>query len=165
MSKRAQAISVMNAHPDKPMAAVVTLIADTINVTEANARSYYRYIVAHKLAGGSVDTTTKAKAAPKAKLTKTTAKAKVTKQVPATKLLHELMPESEVAKIKAANLARLKAVSARKDYKNVARPSTSTGVPDFEPNAARAEVETVYESLGSFVAPKFLNKDQLKALI
>jgi len=161
MSKRAQAISVMNAHPDKPMAAVVTLIADTINVTEANARSYYRYIVAHKLAGGSVDTTTKAKAAPKAKLTKATAKAKVTKQVPATKLL----PESEVAKIKAANLARLKAVSARKDYKNVARPSTSTGVPDFEPNAARAEVETVYESLGSFVAPKFLNKDQLKALI
>jgi len=161
MSKRAQAISVMNAHPDKPMAVVVTLIADTINVTEANARSYYRYIVAHKLAGGSVDTTTKAKAAPKAKLTKATAKAKVTKQVPATKLL----PESEVAKIKAANLARLKAVSARKDYKNVARPSTSTGVPDFEPNAARAEVETVYESLGSFVAPKFLNKDQLKALI
>jgi len=161
MSKRAQAISIMNAHPDKPMAAVVTLIADTINVTEANARSYYRYIVAHKLAGGSVDTTTKAKAAPKAKLTKATAKAKVTKQVPATKLL----PESEVAKIKAANLARLKAVSARKDYKNVARPSTSTGVPDFEPNAARAEVETVYESLGSFVAPKFLNKDQLKALI
>ena len=161
MSKRAQAISIMNAHTDKPMAAVVTLIADTINVTEANARSYYRYIVAHKLAGGSVDTTTKAKAAPKAKLTKATAKAKVTKQVPATKLL----PESEVAKIKAANLARLKAVSARKDYKNVARPSTSTGVPDFEPNAARAEVETVYESLGSFVAPKFLNKDQLKALI
>ena len=161
MSKRAQAISVMNANPDKPMATVVTLIADTINVTEANARSYYRWIVAHKLAAGSVEKTTKAKAAPKAKLTKATAKAKVTKQVPATKLL----PESEVARIKAANLARLKAVSARKDYKNVARPSTSTGVPDFEPNAARAEVDELQSELASFAAPKFLNKDQLKALI
>ena len=70
VSKRAQAIAIMNANTDKPMAAVVPLIANAINVTEANAKSYYRYIVEHKLAAGAVQKSVKTKEVPAKKLLK-----------------------------------------------------------------------------------------------
>ena len=89
------------------------------------------------------------------------AKVKFKKEVPAKTLL----PDSEVAKIKAANLARMKAVSAKtKQYTNVARPE-GPGVDGFDPDEARAEVSNLVADLDSFKAPKFLSKAQLKAMI
>ena len=167
MSKRSDAIAVMVANSTKPMSEVVVLIAETINVTVANAKSYYRYIVEHKLAPGTVEKTKRA--VSDAKLEKQVKregreyKAKLkakSKEVSAASLL----PSTEVAKIKAANLARMKEVSSkRKVYTNVARPE-GDGVAGFDADVARAEVETILAD-ESFTAPRFLNKAELKTLV
>ena len=76
-----------------------------------------------------------------------------------------LLPPDELAKIKSANLARMKAVSAKtKIYANVARPE-GPGVEDFDADEARAEVSNIVNDLDSFKAPRFLSKAQLKAMI
>jgi hypothetical protein len=147
MTKRSQAIEIMKANTDKDMATVVKLIATKINVTEANAKSYYRYIVANGLAEGVVETT------------KRTAK---TKKVPAAKMLTDLglnkkgkftgkvkaevaKSADEIAKIKEANLERMKQVSAKlskvRGYLpgQVAAPEADTPA-DFDPQLAREEV-------------------------
>ena len=94
--------------------------------------------------------------------------ARKTKEVPAKKLLKELNVKSpaEVAKIKAANLARMKEVSAKqKKYNQIARPD-GPGVKDFDADAARAEVaEFVEHGDDSFSVPRFLSKSQVKALV
>jgi hypothetical protein len=73
------------------------------------------------------------------------------------------LPPAEVAKIKQANLARMKEVSAKqKKYNQVARPE-GAGVADFDADVARAEVATMLED--DFAAPKFLSKAQLKAMV
>jgi hypothetical protein len=70
----------------------------------------------------------------------------------------------EVAKIKAANLARMKEVSAKqKKYNQIARPD-GPGVDGFDADVARAEVQEMLED-DSFAMPKFLSKDQVKAMV
>jgi len=102
-----------------------------------------------------------AAATPKAPKEKAPKPVKFKKEVAAKTLL----PDSEVAKIKAANLARMKAVSAKtKIYTNVARPE-GPGVEDFDADEARAEVSNIVNDLDSFKAPRFLSKAQLKAMI
>jgi hypothetical protein len=102
--------------------------------------------------------TPKAPKAPKEKAPKVV---KFKKEVAAKTLL----PASELAKIKEANLARMKAVSAKsKVYANVARPE-GPGVEDFDADEARAEVSNIVNDLDSFKAPRFLSKAQLKAMI
>ena len=163
MSKRSDAIAVMVANSTKPMSEVVVLIAETINVTVANAKSYYRYIVEHELAPGTVEKTKRAisdtKLEKQVKRESREYKAN-SKEVPAASLL----PPSEIAKIKQANLARMKEVSSkRKVYTNVARPE-GDGVDDFDADVARAEVATMLAD-ESFTAPRFLNKAELKTLV
>jgi len=73
----------------------------------------------------------------------------------------------EIAKIKAANLARMKAVSEKtKKYTMVAREE-GAGVPNFDPEKARAEVATFLDNgdIDSFAAPEALTADQVKALV
>ena len=83
------------------------------------------------------------------------------KQVPAMSLL----PDSEVAKIKEANLKRMREVtSKRKVYTNVARPE-GDGVADFDADVARAEVASIVDDFDNFKAPRFLSKDELKAVL
>lgn len=178
MSKRSDAIAIMSANADKTMSEVVTLIADAINVTEGNAKSYYRYIVEHKLAPGLVVKSTrgvtaaklvkqvkleqrthkaKTKAAAVAALTKTTTKS--------TKAPIAYTDNAEVAKIKEANLKRMREVtSKRKVYTNVARPE-GDGVADFDADVARAEVAAIVDDFDDFKAPRFLSKSELKAVL
>lgn len=78
-SKRAQAISIMTKFKDKPMDFTVAKIADAIDVTVPNAKSYYRYIVANKLAPGEVAKS----AAPAVKATVTSARAPAAAKTPA----------------------------------------------------------------------------------
>lgn len=79
--------------------------------------------------------------------------------------------ETDIAKIKAANLARMKEITAknkivRSKYNgNIARDADKPfDSEDFTPEAARAELESDRD-LDSFAAPRFLSKDMVKALV
>ena len=154
MSKRSTAIAIMTEFAGDPVDSVIAKIALANEIDEKAAKAYYSWIVKNGLAAGvALGKATSKSAAPKP------AKAKFKKEVAAKSLL----PASEVAKIKAANLARLKAVSSRKVYTNVARPE-GPGVDGFDSDVARAEVENLMTD-ESFVAPRFLSKAQVKELI
>lgn len=177
-SKRAQAISIMNANKDKSMSDVVALIAKTIDVTEANARSYYRWIVANGLADGKVETKTKTaktkEVAPTKALKdaglKATKRNRFTGNVKATAATEKPKTPDEIAKIKAANLKRMQEVTAKMKKQGLlpgqyANPE-NVGVPDgWTAEAARAEVDQMYKELDSFESPRFLTKDQVKAIV
>ena len=157
-------IRTMNENASLPMAEVVLLIAKANGVTEAVARGAYRWCVNKGVAAGKVESNrgvTDAKLIKQVKLEQRTHKAKLkakTKEVPAASLL----PRAEVAKIKAANLKRMKEVSAKYGVGRTARPE-GRGVDGFDASEARAEVATMLED--DFAVPKFLSKAKLKEMI
>lgn len=165
-------IRTMNENADKPMAEVVLLIAKANNVTEAVARGAYRWCVNKGVAAGKVESNrgvTDAKLIKQVKLegrqykAKLKAKERTVKRMAKEVAAETLLPPSEVAKIKAANLARMKEVSSKqKKYNQVARPE-GRGVDGFDADVARAEVATMLED--EFAVPKFLSKAQLKEMI
>lgn len=172
LTKTQITIRTMNENADKPMAAVVLLIAKANGVTEAVAKGAYRWCVKKGVAAGTVEsgrTIVAAKklqkevAGLKTKLSKAQRQAALkpkSKEVSAESLL----PPAELAKIKAGNLARMKQVSAKqKKYNQVARPE-GRGVDGFEAEAARAEVTELMHD-DSFAAPRFLSKRDLKAMV
>ena len=158
MSKREDAIQVMKANSDKPMSEVVVLIAEKIGVTDANAKSYYKWIVANGKAPGVVEKTARAVSTktPKVKATKPqkfpkvllTEKKKVTDKT-----------VEELEDIKNKNLARLKAVHQKYMKGQYAEPRVSD--EPFDENA----VPNLEAELESFKAPSFLTKDAVKALV
>ena len=169
MSKRSDAIRVMKANADKPMADVVKLIAAEISVTEANAKSYYKWIVAHNMAPGEVTKTARApKAArsgePKAPKAPKLIKPKIDKSIMKDKKPITDKTVEELADIRAKNLARLRAVGAKYLKGQYAEPE-ATGVENFDPDEARAYVEAVTNDLDSFKSPKFLSMDDVKVLV
>ena len=111
VSKRSQAVAIMKANADAPMASVVTLIAQAIDVSEANAKSYYRYIVEHKLAPGIVAKTARAVKEKVAKAPKVTKTVKIVK-TPKVSMKADTS-DFEVEKIKAANLQRMRDVTRK----------------------------------------------------
>jgi hypothetical protein len=159
------AIRILKANVGKSLTDVIPLLMKECDLSEKNANACYRLRIKAdpSLALSGSPAAVKATVKRMAKeIVTATAKAKPkSKEVKAETLL----PASEVAKIKAANLARLKAVSAKtKQYTNVARPE-GTGVDGFDADEARAEVSGMIDSLESFKAPKFLSKAQVKALV
>jgi hypothetical protein len=169
MSKRSTAIAIMTEFAGEPAASVIAKIALANEIDEKAAKSYYAWIVKNERAPGETGGKAKANSAPSPKAVKATVKRMaaevIAKAKPKSKEVkaESLLPDSEIAKIKAANLARLKAVSTRKVYTNVARPE-GPGVDGFDADTARAEVETLMAD-DSFVAPRFLSKAQVKALV
>jgi hypothetical protein len=157
MSKRSTAIAIMTEFAGDPVDTVIAKIALANEIDEKAAKSYYAWIVKNELAPGETGGKAKAKSAPSPKAVKATVKRM------AAEVIAKAKPDAEIAKIKAANLARLKAVSTRKVYTNVARPE-GPGVDGFDSDVARAEVENVMSD-DSFVAPRFLSKAQVKALV
>ena len=161
VTKTQVTIRVMNENADKPMSVVVGLIAKANGVTEAVARGAYRWCVKKGVAAGSIEsgrTTPVAKAARKSK------EVSPRKALKDAGLKATVKSPAEVARIKAANLARLKEVSAKqKKYNQIARPD-GPGVDGFDADVARAEVDEMLED-NSFTAPRFLSKDALKAMI
>ena len=158
LNKTQIAIEVLKANANRSLVDVIPLLMSQCDLSEKNAYACYRLRV--KADPTLALTGAKSVKAPVKSVAVAKAKAKRTKEVSAESLL----PDSEVAKIKAANLARLKAVSSRKVYANVARPE-GPGVADFDSDSARAEVSGLIDSLESFQAPKFLSKAQVKALV
>ena len=158
LNKTQIAIEVLKANSNRSLVDVIPLLMSQCELSEKNAYACYRLRV--KADPSLALTGAKSVKAPVKSVAVAKAKVRATKEVSASALL----PDSELAKIKAANLARLKAVSSRKVYANVARPE-GPGVESFDSDEARDEVAGLIESLDSFKAPKFLSKDQLKAMI
>jgi hypothetical protein len=158
LSKTQIAIEVLKANATRSLADVIPLLMSQCELSEKNAYACYRLRV--KADPTLALTGAKSVKAPVKSVAVAKAKVRATKEVSAKSLL----PDSEIAKIKQANLARLKAVSSRKVYANVARPE-GPGVADFDADSARAEVSGLIDSLESFQAPKFLSKAQVKALV
>jgi len=140
---------------------VVALIADRIGVTDANAKSYYRWIVANGKAPGTVEPSTRGRKT----VTNKTPKAKTVKPMKFPKVLLTDKPKvtdktvEELADIKAKNLARLKAVGKKYMKGQYAEPRVSD--EPFDESA----VPTLEAELDSFKAPAFLSKDDVKALV
>lgn len=176
-SKRGQAIAIMAANPNEPMASVVAMIAKKIGVTEANAKSYYKWIVANGMASGNVEKTSKAKAAKATQPAKVSAKEATVKRLAAevvakTKKAETKKPakatqaaapvksdktDAELAEIKAKNLARLKDIASRtRNY-----TAGQIANPIIETDGSLGPIE--YHE--SFAAPAFLNKSDLDVVL
>jgi hypothetical protein len=156
----------MKANEGKSMADVVALIAKQIDVTEANAKSYYKWIVANGKAPGAVEKTARAAKsatpkAPKAKAPKII-KAKPVKLTDKPKITDKTV--EEIADIRAKNLARLKAVH-KKYAKGQYAEGKSGGFTADQAADAQQYVADVTSDLDSFKAPEFLSMDQVKALV
>ena len=159
LTKTQIAIEVLKANAARSLVDVIPLLMSQCELSEKNAYACYRLRV--KADASLALTGAKSVKAPVKSVAVAKAKVRATKEVSAKSLL----PDSEIAKIKAANLARLKAVSTKtKQYNQVARPEGS-GVDGFDADEARAEVSGLIDSLESFKAPKFLSKAQVKALV
>jgi len=159
LTKTQIAIEVLKANATRSLVDVIPLLMSQCELSEKNAYACYRLRV--KADPTLALTGAKSVKAPVKSVAVAKAKVKATKEVAAKSLL----PDSELAKIKAANLARLKAVSTKtKQYNQVARPE-GPGVADFDADEARAEVAGMIDSLESFKAPRFLSKADVKALV
>jgi hypothetical protein len=182
VTKRDRAIAVMKSNADKPMAAVLQLIMAELEVHEVLAYKFYRYCVKENLAPGAL-TAFKGKAAPAApkapkapKVDKAprsywaskSGKGSYEKSVRAinAKVKAEKSVD-DIAKIKEANLERMREVTAKLKPKGkvrdfgtrVARPE-GEGVADFDPRLAREEVDAILRDerlIG--VCPKFVSED------
>ena len=185
MTKTAITISVMNFNADKPMEDVVKLIAKANAVSEAVARGAYRWCVNKGVASGVIQgkapkavTVAKPKAVKTVKLSKIVAATNKAFTAKANKSMLDVLAAEKaagapakdpdaVARIKAANLARMKEVSAkRKTYTNVARPE-GPGVEDFD--AALAKKMVAEYNAGNDEAinetPRFLTKSELAVIL
>ena len=168
MSKRATAIEIMKANEGKSMAEVLVLIAEAIGVTEAGAKSYYKWIVANGKAPGVVEKTARA---PKQKSEKTP-KQKAPKLIkPKIDMsgIKEKKPitdktAEEIADIRNKNLARLKAVG-KKYMKGQYAEGNVGGFSKKEAKEAREYVDAVSNDLDSFKSPEFLTSDEVRALV
>lgn len=162
-SKTAAAIAVMTANVDKPMEEVLPLIAEATGHDLPHARNYYVWCVRKGVAPGIIpvragkapkEKVAKAPKAPKTvklstvvkKATKAFVEKKATK---AAALASVTKSPEEIERIKAANLARMKAVLGK--VKQTVRK---------EDEEAPAFVET-----DPFAAPAFLTRDEVTALV
>lgn len=175
VTKTAQVIAIMTENANKSMDEVCALIEAGIGAK--NARAWYRWVVDRNLAPGKVErkargrqATTKAPTAKERTAKRMAAEAvgakpkapkakaeKAKKEAPAGE-------PSNLAEIKAKNLARLKDVAARTQKGRFF--DGAKGVPaGFDADEARAEVAEELASLDSFTPPKFLTKNSIKALV
>ena len=176
MTKTAITISVMNANAEKPMEDVVKLIAEANAVSEAVARGAYRWCVNKGVASGVLQgkaskavTVAKPKAVKTVKLSKIVAATNKAFTAKANKSMLDVLAAEKAAgaPAKAANLARLKEVSAkRKTYTNVARPE-GEGIADFDSVEAKHMVNSYMAGNDSAIddAPRFLTKSELAVIL
>lgn len=174
MTRAGLVYATMNANSDKPMQEVLQLIVDADAASGLpgktcdlkRAKAYYVDAVKKGIAAGVVQKTERA---PRATSTRTpkTAKPKLIK-VPKPKVQGD-KPKitdktvEEIADIRAKNLARLRAVG-RKYAKGQIADNIRYGAEHTE-DEAREIVSSFEQELDSFKAPKFLNMDQVKALV
>lgn len=164
-TKTAAAIAVMVKHADKPMEAVLPLIAKATGHDLPHARNYYVWCVRKGVAPGVIPARAskpKTEKAPKVKAPKTVsiktvmkkagkayAEKKAAAKTKAEAVVAVTKSPEEIERIKAANLARMKSVMARVKQE-VRKPDTE---------------EIPFSETDSFAAPAFLSKDEVTALV
>jgi hypothetical protein len=172
-TNRANVVAIMTDYPDTPRDACIQLISELGGMDLKTAKGGYLRAVRLGLAPSAG----KAAAAPKApkalkvakapKAAKST-KAKLEKSVRSINSAHKAKVElnvDEIAKIKEANLARMREISAKlkpknvRDFTRVAAPEAE-GVSDFDPTLAREEVNAILRDERLIdVCPKFIRDD------
>lgn len=150
-SKIEMIINHMKANADKPMDVVCAEMLEFVKTNMADVRSYYRWAVKNDIApglvtGGRVSSPRKTKEVPAKKLLKEVG----IKTTAAAPVFLQTKSDDEIARIKAANLAKMQAVSAK--LKKVR-------VVEEEPVAVEDDERD------SFSAPQYLTRDEVKALV
>lgn len=155
VTKTSVTLSVMSANADKPMDKVVALIvkaqhkAGFVDVTDKIAAGAYRWAVNKGLAAGALPV--RAPKTAKEKTVKRMVKEVVAKAAPKTKadaVKSVTKSPEEIERIKAANMARMKAVLGK--VKQSVRMESD---------------EVPFAETDSFAAPAFLTKDEVYDLV
>jgi hypothetical protein len=154
VTKTSVTLSVMSANADKPMDKVVALIvkaqhkAGFVDVTDKIAAGAYRWAVNKGLAAGAAPV--RAPKTAKEKTVKRMAKEVVAKTVrtKADAVKSVTKSPEEIERIKAANMARMKAVLGK--VKQNVRTETD---------------EVPFSETDSFAAPAFLSKEELVTIL
>jgi len=154
VTKTSVTLSVMSANADKPMDKVVALIvkaqhkAGFVDVTDKIAAGAYRWAVNKGLAAGAAPV--RAPKTAKEKTVKRMVKEVVAKTVrtKADAVKSVTKSPEEIERIKAANMARMKAVLGK--VKQNVRTETD---------------EVPFAETDSFAAPAFLTKDEVYDLV
>lgn len=175
-TNRAKVAAIMADHPDHSREACIALISQLGSMPYATAKAGYQRAVRLGIAPGQGKAATAAKAPKAAKVAKAPKAAK-SKAVPAKKLLKEVglkvtkakveLNVDEIAKIKEANLARMREVSEKlkpkgkvRDYGTRVAAPEGEGVSDFDPTLAREEVNAILRDERLLdVCPKFVRDD------
>ena len=175
-TNRAKVAAIMADHPDHSREACIALISQLGSMPYATAKAGYQRAVRLGIAPGQGKAATAAKAPKAAKVAKAPKAAK-SKAVPAKKLLKEVglkvtkakveLNVDEIAKIKEANLARMREVSEKlkpkgkvRDYGTRVAAPEGEGVSDFDPTLAREEVNAILRDERLIdVCPKFVREE------
>ena len=167
-SKIEQIINYMKANADKDMATVCAGMLEFVQTDMADCRSYYRWCVKNEVAPGEIvagrrgGRTAKAAITLAQPTTKASTKPEATSK-PTTSVKAEVKSADEIAAIKEANLKRMREVSAKRKASpsRTAKPE-GEGVPNFDPEVARAEVAAMYAEMDE---PSSLTHDEVRALV
>ena len=171
LTKTAVVTAIMVKHSDRPMVEVCNIIETQLPCKEGYGKVWYRWAVKEGVAPGVLVATAKVRTERKVK----------TKKVSAKKLLNDLsikngkftgkvkaevtQSSDEIEKIKEANLARMKAVTAKvkkvREYGPGRTAAQGEATPDdFDPQLAREEVAAMIAEIdrnrSAYVGPKFL---------
>jgi len=160
VTKTSVVVDIMIKHAGRPADEVARIIETQLPCREGYGKTWYRWAVKEGVAPGLLGAghPSKAPKAPKAKVEKASkkliAKAKAELNV------------DEIAKIKEANLERMREVSAKLKPKNVRDYGTRVaapegdGVADFDPTLAREEINSILRDERLIdVCPKFVRED------
>ena len=171
-TNRAKVAAIMNDNPTLAREACIELIAQLGSMPFETAKAGYQRAVRLGLAPGEGKGAKVAKAPKAAKVAKApkAAKAKLEKSVRAINSAHKAKVElnvDEIAKIKEANLARMREVSEKlkpkgkvRDYGTRVAAPEGEGVSDFDPTLAREEVNAILRDERLIdVCPKFVREE------
>jgi hypothetical protein len=172
-TNRAKVAAIMNDNPALAREACIELIAQLGSMPYETAKAGYQRAVRLGLAPGEAKGAKVAKAPKAAKPTKASleksvrainASTKAKSKLKATPVVEKQL--DEIAQIKAANLARMQAVSAKlktkrvRDFGERVAAVEPEGVYDFDPTLAREEVDSILRDERLIdVCPKFVRED------
>jgi hypothetical protein len=165
VTKTSVVIDIMTKHAGRPADEVARIIETQLPCREGYGKTWYRWAVKEGVAPGVLG----AKASSKVKASKPT-KVKLEKSVRSINAAHKAKVElnvDEIAKIKEANLERMREVSAKlkpkgkvRDYGTRVAADDGDGVADFDPTLAREEVNAILRDERLLdVCPKFVRED------
>ena len=166
LTKTAVVTAIMVKHSDRPMVEVCNIIETQLPCKEGYGKVWYRWAVKEGVAPGVLVATAKVRTVRKVKDKKP--KVLITKKLQksvAAKVAEVQKSSFEIDLIKEANLARMKAVTAKvkkvREYGPGRTAVQGEATPDdFDPQLAREEVAAMIAEIerkrSAYVGPKFL---------